>query len=534
MEEPGIVASWAGFCPICLQQTRFTARDPWFREHLLCETCAGGSIPRERALMLVIRELLPNWAELDIHESSPAPRGVSPLLRTCAAGYVPTHFWPGVQLGTLHDGIRCENLEAQTFPPESFDLVITQDVMEHVFDPERAYAEIYRTLRPGGHHIHTTPIYKSLEHTRQMARLGDDGEITYLAEPEYHGNPISGEGSLVTFRYGYDLADRIAQWAPFDVEIRRFADRTHGIVAEFTEVVVCAKPRPLRELAGRDRLLDAAPLLGEDAWIELQHRSVDAPVIDGMRMPLFPPAALQEVFVGASGRAALDEAAAFYRAVKAGAATAGVPLRRDSAVLDFGCGWGRITRFFLRDVDAAGLVGCDVLPGMVDMCRRLDLRARFVVTPPAPPSDLATGSFDVIYAYSVLTHMSEELHLACIAEFRRLLRPGGVLVASVLSRRFIGMCEELRRGPAQESAMYQALVRSFADTAQTYADFDADRFSFAGTGGGTELPPECFGLAVFSEGYVRRAWAPHLEVIGFSDDPAVLQQAVVVARRPPD
>lgn len=193
-------------------------------------------------MMLVINQLLPHWTELDIHESSPAPRGVSRLLAAHAPRYTATQFWPGVAPGTLHRGIRCENLEAQTFESESFDLVITQDVMEHVFHPDAAYREIYRSLRPGGCHIHTTPIYKQLVQTEQRAALREDGSIEYLAEAEYHGNPISGEGSLVTFRFGYDLAEKIAEWTPFDVEIRRFVDRNHGIVGEFTDVIICFKP----------------------------------------------------------------------------------------------------------------------------------------------------------------------------------------------------------------------------------------------------------------------------------------------------
>jgi SAM-dependent methyltransferase len=237
-----IIASWMGFCPICQQNTRFTARNTWFRDALLCETCDGGSIPRERALMLTIRQLLPHYADLAIHESSPVHRGVSRLLATEAPGYVATQFFPGVPPGTMHNGVRCEDLERQTFPSESFDFVVTQDVMEHVFHPENAYSEIYRTLRPGGYHIHTTPIYKSNVETQQKARLSSNGSIEYLAEPEYHGNPLTEQGSLVTFHYGYDLADLIAKWTPFDVEIRRFADRTHGITAEFTEVIICSKP----------------------------------------------------------------------------------------------------------------------------------------------------------------------------------------------------------------------------------------------------------------------------------------------------
>jgi hypothetical protein len=62
-----------------------------------------------------------------------------------------------------------------------------------------------------------------------------------LLPPEYHGNPIDNAGALVTYDYGYDLHDLIAKWSDFDVTISRFHDRTHGIVAEFSEVIVCRK-----------------------------------------------------------------------------------------------------------------------------------------------------------------------------------------------------------------------------------------------------------------------------------------------------
>ena len=236
-----IIARWGGFCPICFRRHSSPLEPDGSETTFFVSFC--GSIPRERAVMLVIQQLLPHWAQLSIHESSPLSRGVSALLARQASRYIATQFWPDITVGSSHMGMRCENLEDQTFPSESFDLVITQDVMEHLFHPEKAYQEIYRTLRSGGYHIHTTPIYKVLQQTEQKATLGQDGHVRHLAEPEYHGNPISGDGSLVTFHYGHDLPDLITEWTLFDVEVRRFADRTHGIVAEFTEVIVCKKPR---------------------------------------------------------------------------------------------------------------------------------------------------------------------------------------------------------------------------------------------------------------------------------------------------
>ena len=227
---------------MCMSATHFVARDRWFRDNLLCESCVGGSIPRERALMMVLRQLRPDWETLSIHESSPAPRGVSQVLSAQAPNYLATQFFPGVAPGEMFEGVRCENLEAQTFRSGEFDLVITQDVMEHVFHPERAYTEVFRTLKPGGFYIHTTPMYKGLATSIRKAEIDEFGQVKISGEPEYHGNPISGEGSLVTFQYGYDLPDLISRWTAFDVEVRRFVNRTHGIIAEFTEVIICRKP----------------------------------------------------------------------------------------------------------------------------------------------------------------------------------------------------------------------------------------------------------------------------------------------------
>ncbi len=70
-----------GYCPVCVSPTRFIARHPWFRDHYCCEKC--GSIPRQRAVMLVLEGLYPNWSQLDIHESSPAGPVSERIARDC-------------------------------------------------------------------------------------------------------------------------------------------------------------------------------------------------------------------------------------------------------------------------------------------------------------------------------------------------------------------------------------------------------------------------------------------------------------------
>jgi 2-polyprenyl-3-methyl-5-hydroxy-6-metoxy-1,4-benzoquinol methylase len=93
------------------------------------------------------------------------------------------------------DGWRCENLETQTFPSGVFDLVITQDVLEHLFHPKAALKEIARTLRPGGAHAATTPIVAGKGGGPSRARVRLNG-IEHLFEPQYHVNPIDSAGRL--------------------------------------------------------------------------------------------------------------------------------------------------------------------------------------------------------------------------------------------------------------------------------------------------------------------------------------------------
>jgi len=230
-----------GFCPICEQKVTFVAKHEWLRDHYLCSCC--GSIPRERAIMHVIQQRYPNWRDLRIHESSPGSRGASVKLREQCKYYVASQYDPGLGFGNTNStkGYQSQDLENQTFPDDAFDIVVTQDVMEHIFDAEAAFRDIHRTLKPSGAHIFTTPLINKNKPTEQWAKRLPDGTIEYLHPPEYHGNPMSSEGSLVTWHWGFDIVDYIQESHAGSAEIIFTDNPSLGIEAEYLEVVIQKK-----------------------------------------------------------------------------------------------------------------------------------------------------------------------------------------------------------------------------------------------------------------------------------------------------
>jgi SAM-dependent methyltransferase len=192
--------------------------------------------------MRVIEQWRPNWRDLAIHESSPSPRGASLKLAKHAPRYVASQFFPDVAPGTLHQGVRCENLEAMSFADASIDLHVTQDVMEHLFNPAAAFREIARTLKPGGAHIFTVPLVNRERPSTRRARLNAEGAIEHLETPVYHGNPISEEGVLVTVDWGTDIVRHIYEACGLVSQIVVIDDLSQGIRADLIEVIVTQKP----------------------------------------------------------------------------------------------------------------------------------------------------------------------------------------------------------------------------------------------------------------------------------------------------
>jgi SAM-dependent methyltransferase len=150
-----------------------------------------------------------------------------------------SEFFDDVEPGGYRDGVQCQDVEQLTFADESFDLVTSTEVFEHVADDTKGFQEIFRVLRPGGMHAFTVPLAERPDTLIRAVRR-ESGEIEYLTEPEYHGDRYRGVGKVLAFRtYGRDIVDRLTD-AGFDASILRISSRRNAI--QLGKVVIGRKP----------------------------------------------------------------------------------------------------------------------------------------------------------------------------------------------------------------------------------------------------------------------------------------------------
>lgn len=263
--------------------------------------------------------------------------------------------------------------------------------------------------------------------------------------------------------------------------------------------------------------------LEDDLWGLLLTREYrDLPNILAV-LPDVPDRALQRVWNGTDGVVLAAQSTAFYTKARDAFDRHGpVPLAT-ARVLDFGCGWGRLTRYFARDVEPGALFGCDPVESILDVCRAARVPAdvrRSDFVPRRLPFD---EPLHLAYAFSVFTHLSEESAQACLEALHAALAPGGVLVVTVRPPEYL----------AQQPLMRPALDELGADAA---ARLEEPRYVFVPHATEeTHLQYDegemTYGEAIIPLAYIHERWSPLFDVVDVSLALADLHQVMVTLRR---
>jgi SAM-dependent methyltransferase len=279
---------------------------------------------------------------------------------------------------------------------------------------------------------------------------------------------------------------------------------------------------------------DLAAGMTDKAYLRLMMAAAGRPVVSGVKLPGLPSEQIQRNFVGSAGNDALQEGFIFYQAVKQYCKKLGVFFGTGTRVLDFGCGWGRISRFFFKDIDDGNFFGVDVDPKMIAFCTAEMGHGRYRTCRPEPPLDFFdAGSLDVIFAYSVFSHLAEAVARKWIEEFARLLRPGGIFLATTQRRSFLEIVESLqqRNGQEWDHIWHKGLAQSFIPIEKAREDYDAGKFLFSSTGGGEFRDRSFYGEALIPKRYIEREYARFLTLRDFLDSYDKLPQALFVMQK---
>lgn len=142
--------------------------------------------------------------------------------------------------GTEVNGILHENAEELSFPNEAFDVILSCDVFEHVNDYKKCFAEAVRVLKPGGTMYLSVPFYTDRQSNHRRAEIVQ-GKLSYYDKPVYHGNPMSNDGSLVFWDYGWDMLEDLKLAGFSDVYMQPYYSEKYGYLGGIPYIFVASK-----------------------------------------------------------------------------------------------------------------------------------------------------------------------------------------------------------------------------------------------------------------------------------------------------
>jgi Methyltransferase domain len=271
--------------------------------------------------------------------------------------------------------------------------------------------------------------------------------------------------------------------------------------------------------------------ISDKEWFELQFNPDEAFKKYGILLPGLPSDDVQVGFTGLCGEVNLRQAFSFYLYIRSACR---INEAREPRLLDFGGGWGRVSRFFLRDANPESIYIADTMKYAIDCLRATGSRCHVIHNQPRPPIQGLPDQLDLVYAYSVFSHLSEAYFDAWVSYLLGVLRPGGHLAFTTRGQFFINHLDRLHNDTSAPPEMLKEHIRRLREQMPLPEEirhrYLEGEFQFYPIGGQDELAPEFFGEAFIPRSYLERRFGACL--VDFSEDVPNVDQSVVVLRRP--
>ncbi len=242
LERLMLKIGWGGpiKCTVCGSLAFMKRIKQNLRETCRCSVC--GATNRKRQLALVVCDAvrrmrggrvasvrdLARYPDLVIYNTETGgalSRELSRMKNYISSEYFGEEHNSGDTVkGKMHQDLTRLSLEN-----ESIDIVLSSDVFEHIPDPYRAHAEVYRVLRPGGRHIFTVPFYKTGFLDEHRTSIGAGGEFVHTKPALYHGDPVRRGGALVHNIFSLEMLVKLAELG-FRTNLYQVHSYRHGIL----------------------------------------------------------------------------------------------------------------------------------------------------------------------------------------------------------------------------------------------------------------------------------------------------------------
>jgi SAM-dependent methyltransferase len=144
-------------------------------------------------------------------------------------------------------------------------------------------------------------------------------------------------------------------------------------------------------------------------------------------LPRLPSEEDQALWTGSIGFNTMHQAARFIDDVfvKYGNAA------KAPKVLDYGCGWGRMLRLLYNRVPLSSIHGVDPWPPSFDRMRACKVHGAVAQVEYLPQGLPFADKFDLIYSYSIFTHIGPKSQNAILNVLRKHIRRDGLLALTV-------------------------------------------------------------------------------------------------------
>lgn len=249
-----------------------------------------------------------------------------------------------------------------------------------------------------------------------------------------------------------------------------------------------------------------------------------------------PDPEFQKIFCGSSMRDAYLFGAAFAnilatKFLELEGAALGQKIAEGWKVLDFGCGWGRISRLMARKFGQAPIYGLDVNAEALAVASLAMPKASFSLIDNFPPAPLRDNLIDIAFSVSVFSHLNEEFQKCWADELHRMIRSGGLLFVTYHGPWLMNRISDYERDVGVKDAWHSSLAEQASFLEKYRQQWELGKFTYMRTGGSAMGGGEAYGDVLVPESWAREMWVTAgFEVIEWIEDKSFYPQCIAILR----